>query len=183
MYSNETNNRLNNAKTRRDGILVWSASASYFGTYVLVYGVKYGMQIGTKDTCGGILFKAIIVNSAHFSAGRNSRINRVTDHKQKRACGSAPIILDCIIASSNARIASRAILFPLCFNQVEHFQRGFGREIKPCLILFKVRFRLERAACFGPEPMRSATDRSYRATLLAQCVFVLIGLNSLLHTI
>lgn len=59
-----------------------------------------------------MLFKAIIVNSAHFSDGRNSRINRVTDHKQKRACGPAPIILHCIIASSDARIASRAILFP-----------------------------------------------------------------------
>lgn len=66
------------------------------------------------------LFKAIIANSAHFGDGdaddrrdcRNSRINRVTDHKQKRACGPAPIILDCIIASSDARIASPAILFP-----------------------------------------------------------------------
>lgn len=65
-----------------------------------------------KVTCHEILFKAIIVNSAHFSDGRNSRINRVTDHKQKRACGPAPIILHCIIASSDARIASRAILFP-----------------------------------------------------------------------
>lgn len=59
------------------------------------------------------MFKAIIVNSAHFSNGRNSRINRVTDHKQKRACGpAAAIIFDCIIASSDARIVSLAILFP-----------------------------------------------------------------------
>lgn len=65
-----------------------------------------------KVICHKILLKAIIVNSAHFSDGRNSRINRVTDHKQKRACRPAPIILDCIIASSDARIASHAILFP-----------------------------------------------------------------------
>lgn len=45
------------------------------------------MLFKTIDTYGRILFKAIIVNGAHFSDGRNSRINRVTDHKQKRACG------------------------------------------------------------------------------------------------
>lgn len=76
------------------------------------YNAKHGTRTGTKDTCEGNSFKAIIVNSAHFSDGRISRINRVTDHKQKRACGPAAIILDCIIASSDARIASRAILFP-----------------------------------------------------------------------
>lgn len=69
-------------------------------------------ELKQKTRAQGILFKAINVNSAHFSDGRNSRINRVTDHKQKRACGPAPIILDCIIASSDARIASLAILFP-----------------------------------------------------------------------
>lgn len=78
----------------------------------MLYFTKHVVWTRTKDTCEGILFKAIIVNSAHFSDGRNSRINRVTDHKQKRACGPAPIILDCIIASSDARIASLAILFP-----------------------------------------------------------------------
>lgn len=64
------------------------------------------------DPYGGILLKAIIVNSVHFSDSRNSCINRVTDHKQKRACGPVPIILDCIIASSDARIATLGILFP-----------------------------------------------------------------------
>lgn len=76
---------------------------------------------------GGILFKAIIVNSAHFSDGRNSRINRVTDHKQKRACGPAPIILDCIIASSDARIVSLAILFP----PIVVFRLGGAFSVEP----------------------------------------------------
>lgn len=137
---------------RRCGVILVlrTRGALYFGTPVRLWREIRNVDRNKRIRAEGILFKAIIVNSAHFSAGRNSRINRVTDHKQKRACGpAAPIILDCIIAPSDARIASRAILFPL---STVVFQLGgsffsctAGGEIKPCLILFKVRFRLVRA--------------------------------------
>lgn len=77
------------------------------------YVMKHDRVTRTKDTWEEFCSKQLLWIAPHFSDGRNSRINRVTDHKQKRACGPAPIILDCIIASSDARIASPAILFPL----------------------------------------------------------------------